>query len=152
MDPHRSDAAQPDDTSVGDALLTPEHRRLIEQAREAAGLAYAPYSRFKVGAAVLGGSGRVYTGCNVESASHPVTLCAERNAVGSAVAAGEASIVAVAVASPPPDLDDLTPCGMCRQFIAEFGLDVTVITRQAGGWRVQRSGDLLPGAFTRSAE
>jgi cytidine deaminase len=132
--------------------LTPEQRELVAAARAAAGLAYAPYSRFAVGAAVLASSGRVYTGCNVENASHPVTLCAERNAVGTAVAAGDGQIVAVAVASPPPDLDDLTPCGMCRQFLVEFGPDVIVIARQGGAWTVRRIGDLLPGAFARSTE
>lgn len=113
--------------------------------------AYVPYSDFPVGAAVVGGSGRVYTGCNVESSSYPVTLCAERNAVGSAVAAGETVLVAVAVASPPPDLDDLTPCGMCRQFLAEFGGDVVVVFRQDGQWRAATSGELLPGAFSLGA-
>ena len=138
--------------ALGEAHLTPEQRDLVAAARAAAGAAYAPYSRFAVGAAVLAGSGRVYTGCNVENASHPVTLCAERNAVGTAIAEGETDIVAVAVASPPPDLDDLTPCGMCRQFLAEFGVDITVIARQGGVWTVRPLGDLLPGAFSRSLD
>ena len=129
--------------------LTPQQRELVEAARAAAGLAYAPYSRFRVGAAILGASGRVYVAGNVENASHPVTLCAERNAAGTAVAAGETSLVTVAVASPAPDLDDLTPCGMCRQFLAEFGLDMTVVTRQGGAWKAQPLRELLPGAFAR---
>lgn len=127
-------------------VLTAEQRLLVEAARRAAGAAYAPYSGFRVGAAVLGADGRVFTGCNVENSSYPVTLCAERNALGSAVAAGESRIAAVAVAS-PDDLDDLTPCGMCRQFIAEFGGDILVVSRQAGEWTVRPICGLLPGAF-----
>ncbi|MHB9149404.1 MAG: cytidine deaminase [Thermoleophilia bacterium] len=125
---------------------------MIESARAAAARAYVPYSGFPVGAAVLGASGRVYTGCNVENSSYPVTLCAERNAVGSAVVAGETVLVAVAVASPPPDLDDLTPCGMCRQFLAEFGEDIMVVFRQGGEWRAATSRELLPGAFSLGAD
>lgn len=126
--------------------LTEEQGRLVEAARAAAGAAYAPYSGFRVGAAALGANGRVYTGCNVENSSYPVTLCAERNAVGGAVADGETRIVAVAVAA-PEDIDDLTPCGMCRQFLAEFGDEVVVVSRQGGEWRVQSTRELLPGAF-----
>lgn len=124
---------------------------MIEAARAAAAQAYVPYSKFPVGAAVMGASGRVYTGCNVENSSYPVTLCAERNAVGSAVAAGETDLVAVAVASPEPDLEDLTPCGMCRQFLAEFGEDITVVFRQGGEWRATTLRRLLPGAFSLGA-
>ncbi len=131
---------------MGVHALTEGQLRLVEAARRVAAFAYAPYSGFRVGAAALGGNGRIYTGCNVENSSYPVTLCAERNAVGSAVADGETRIVAVAVAS-PEDLDDLTPCGMCRQFLAEFGDDVLVVTRQGGAWRAQSVRELLPGAF-----
>jgi len=132
--------------------LTDELRRLVEAARAVSAAAYVPYSGFRVGAAALGANGRVYTGCNVENSSYPVTLCAERNAVGSAVADGETRIVAVALASPDDlddldDPDDLTPCGMCRQFMAEFGDDVLVVFRQGGGWRVQPVHELLPGTF-----
>ncbi|MHB1344608.1 MAG: cytidine deaminase [Thermoleophilia bacterium] len=126
--------------------LTEELRRLVEAARAVSAAAYVPYSGFRVGAAALGANGRIYTGCNVENSSYPVTLCAERNAVGSAVAAGETRVAAVAVAS-PDDLDDLTPCGMCRQFMAEFGDDVLVVFRQGGVWRVQPVNELLPGTF-----
>ncbi|HZK48655.1 MAG TPA: cytidine deaminase [Thermoleophilia bacterium] len=130
---------------------TEQYRDLIEAARGAAARAYAPYSHFRVGAAVLGGSGRVYTGCNVENSSYSVTLCAERNAVGTAVAAGETTLVAVAVASPGPDPDDLTPCGMCRQFLAEFGEGIVVVCRQGGAWRATELRRLLPGAFVLGA-
>ncbi len=125
---------------------------MIEAARAAAARAYAPYSGFRVGAAVLVASGRVYAGCNVENASYPVGLCAERNAVGSAVAAGETALVAVAVASLDLDPDDLTPCGMCRQFLAEFGRDILVVCRQGGAWRAVELRELLPGAFTLGPE
>lgn len=131
---------------MGVHALTEGQLRLVEAARRVAVSAYAPYSGFRVGAAAFGGNGRIYVGCNVENSSYPVTLCAERNAVGSAVADGETRIVAVAVAS-PEDLDNLTPCGMCRQFLAEFGGDVLVVTRQGGAWRAQPVSELLPGAF-----
>jgi cytidine deaminase len=131
---------------VPEEALTPEDRALIQAAREAADRAYAPYSRFRVGAAVRGASGQVYRGCNVENASYPVGLCAERNALGSAVAAGEERIEAVAVAPGGEALETLLPCGMCRQFLAEFG-DLRVLSKQAGRWLAQPLSTLLPAAF-----
>lgn len=115
-------------------------------AGEAAARAYAPYSGFRVGAAVLGGSGRLYAGCNVENASYPVGTCAERNALGAAIAQGETEILALAVAGGPEGRETLVPCGMCRQFMSEFG-DLEVISKQGGRWVVQRLSALLPVAF-----
>jgi len=86
--------------------------------------ARATYSGFRVGAAVLGSSGGIYPGCNVESASYGATICAERSAIVGAVSAGETAIRAVVVATPTPEPS--TPCGICRQLIAEFGPDVIV--------------------------
>src|ERR1700676_3367622 len=94
-------------------------RRLEKSARAAAAGSYSPYSRFPVGAAVIGGSGRLYSGCNVENASYGLCNCAERTAIFSAVAAGERSIRAVAVYTPTPL--PTPPCGACRQVIHEFG-------------------------------
>jgi cytidine deaminase len=119
---------------------------LIDAAKEAAQEAYAPYSGFRVGAAVRGGSGRLYLGCNVENASYPVGLCAERNAVGSAIAAGEEALEAIALAS-AGEVETLLPCGMCRQFLAEFG-DLPVVTKQGGRWLAQPLSTLLPAAFS----
>ena len=121
--------------------------RLLEKcARSASARAYAPYSRFPVGAAVLGGSGKVYAGCNVENASYGLCNCAERTAIFSAVAAGERSIRAVTVYTPTPL--PTAPCGACRQVIHEFGPDALVISVCDAKNRVEtRLPALLPGAF-----
>lgn len=128
--------------------LAPEYGSLIEAAKEAAGHAYAPYSGFGVGAAVLGGSGAVHVGCNVESGAYPAGVCAERIAVGAAVAAGEERLAAVAVAGRWAGLQTLVPCGICLQLLVEFGLDLTVVSKQRGRWIAQPLDALLPMAFT----
>jgi cytidine deaminase len=121
---------------------------LIEAARRVRAHAHAPYSRYQVGAAVRGASGRVY-GANVENASFGLALCAERAAVAAAVAAGETSITAVAVvtATSPP----AAPCGMCRQVLAEFADDALPIAlvNDAGERTDTTLGALLPHAFRR---
>ena len=91
--------------------------RMIDAAISARASAHAPYSRFRVGAAVLTASGEIFAGCNVENASYGLTICAERVAVGSAVAAGHKQIVAIAVAT----AGGHSPCGACRQVLSEFG-------------------------------
>ena len=99
---------------------------LIEKAKEALANAYAPYSKFNVGACALFESGNIYTGCNVENASYGLSLCAERNALSCAKAAGETSkLLAIAVVSETMPL--CTPCGACRQWIFEFSQDAKVI-------------------------
>lgn len=120
---------------------------LIEQAKEAMKEAYAPYSGFKVGAALLGKSGRTYAAGNIENAASGAGICAERAALARAVASGEKEFLAVAVvgASPEP----VSPCGLCRQSLIEFGGDVMVIMAGMGGEAVMaRLSDLLPAAFT----
>ena len=121
---------------------------LVEEARKAATLAYTPYSNYPVGAAVLTAAGKVYTGCNVENASYGLTVCAERVAVWQAVASGERQIIAVAVATP----NGATPCGACRQVLAEFapaGGDQEMLVIVAGrqGYQSFLLRDLLPHAF-----
>jgi cytidine deaminase len=99
--------------------------KLIKTAVEYIERAYAPYSGFKVGAAVEGGSGKIYGGCNVENASYGLTICAERTAVTKAVSEGETSIKRVAVATSKKELS--FPCGACRQVIIEFGENAEII-------------------------
>ena len=122
-------------------------RRLIAAARGVRTRAHAPYSRFQVGAAVLDEKGRIFVGCNVENASYGLTICAERNAVAGAVAAGARRIHAVAVIteSVPPG----TPCGACRQVLAEFGDEATLVllASPAGAASHRSLGALLPESF-----
>jgi len=105
---------------------------LVTAAREAREHAYAPYSNYAVGAALLSGTGQIFTGCNVENASYGLCLCAERSAVAAMVAAGERAIRAIAVVTDGPVPGP--PCGMCRQVLAEFADDVPVhlASAQAG--------------------
>jgi cytidine deaminase len=118
---------------------------LVEAAKAARANAYAPYSRFSVGAAVLAG-GRIFAGVNVENASYPQGICAERSAVAAAVTAGHRTIEAVAVVSSG---DGVTPpCGGCRQVLNEFGPDMLVISEANDGTRRRwRLTELLPEAF-----
>jgi cytidine deaminase len=120
---------------------------LVAAARAVRRNAYAPYSRFAVGAAVLDEAGRVHVGCNVENASYGLTLCAERNALAAAVAAGARAVRAVAVVTPtrPPG----SPCGACRQALAELGGAATrvLLAAPAGAVETLALGALLPRAF-----
>lgn len=122
---------------------------LVARAREVQAQAYAPYSRFRVGAALESEDGRVFVGCNVESASYGLTICAERMALGAAVAAGARRFrrLAVATDADPP----AAPCGACRQLLAEFGLDLDVIAAGPAGERRWTLAALLPDAFTGEA-
>lgn len=111
--------------------------------------AHAPYSRFRVGAALLGASGTVYAGCNVENRSYGLTVCAERVAIGTAVAAGEREFQAIAVvtdAAPPA-----APCGMCREALSEFCPDLPVLLANVAGERREMTlRELLPNPFVFS--
>lgn len=123
-------------------------RELVSLAISAAEKAYAPYSGYKVGAAVECSGGEVFTGCNVESAAYGCTICAERNAMTTAVANGFRSFRRVAVFSAGEDY--CVPCGQCRQFMAEFGLDTQVLCARGDGEFISRPlRELLPLAFTK---
>ena len=130
--------------------LTPEEQRLVESARLAAERAYCAYSRYAVGAAIVGSSGEVYTGCNVENASYGATMCAERTAVFALVAAGERHIQTVCVYAPAEPM--AMPCGMCRQVISEFCRDAKVLVAGPRGVLRRSFAALLPEAFALSPE
>ncbi|MGE5620269.1 MAG: cytidine deaminase [Sphingomonadaceae bacterium] len=120
--------------------------RLREAAQAAAERAYAPYSRFRVGAAVLTEDGEVFGGCNVECASYSLTICAERNAIFHAVAAGHRKVAAVAIYT--PTADPTPPCGACRQVLSEFGPEAEILSFSEGGAEFRAHlGDLLPHSF-----
>lgn len=124
---------------------------LVDEAIKARGRAYAPYSKFMVGAAVLADNGRIYSGANIEVASYGATMCAERSAISSAISDGARRILAVAVSGNTPD--PLTPCGICRQTLAEFaGADIPVLCCGEDGKPVMHTlGELLPFAFSSEA-
>jgi cytidine deaminase len=127
--------------------LTDEERHfLIDLANEARRQAYAPYSKYPVGAALRTKSGKVFTGVNVENAAYPTTMCAERTAVFKAVSEGEREFEVIAVVTD----NGGSPCGSCRQVLAEFGLDTIVLIADGAGKLLQETTvkDLLPGAFT----
>ena len=126
-------------------LTEDKKQALIKAAGEGRERAYAPYSNYNVGAALLTQSGKVFLGVNVENAAYPDTICAERSAVVSAVSAGERDFEAIAVATS----NGGTPCGSCRQVLAEFGLDIQVLLVDGNSELIQQNTvrDLLPGAF-----
>ncbi len=120
--------------------------KLVIAAADARKRAYAPYSKFTVGAAVLSAGGRIFTGCNIENVSFGATVCAERVAMFSAVAAGCRELVAIAVAGPGES--PITPCGICRQVMIELAPDAVVVMVGEGGARETSAvAELLPLAF-----
>ena len=127
--------------------LTPEQRSmLVDAACQVRAWSYSPYSHYAVGAALLTASGRVYDGVNVENASFPLCICAERATIYKAVSHGEKEFIAIAVVTE----NGGSPCGACRQVMAEFGLDAVVIIADSRGKIHQETtvSELLPGAFT----
>lgn len=119
---------------------------LMEKAIKASENAYSPYSKFPVGACVLTENDKTYCGCNFENSSFGLTICAERNAIGSAIADGERKIKAIAIYS--PKMDKCTPCGACRQVISEFADENTdVILKIGDELKVYKISELLPETF-----
>lgn len=119
--------------------------QLIQHAKEVRARAHAPYSRFAVGAALLSRSGAVFCGCNVENLSFGLTICAERNAVAVAVAAGEREFEAIVIVA--DSKTPVTPCGACRQVLAEFCADLDVCSVNLSGERFEaKLSELLPRA------
>lgn len=123
--------------------MIPEN--LLKAAAGARERAYAPYSRFQVGAALLARDGRVFIGCNVENVSFGLTMCAERVAVGAAIAAGVSEFEAVALVS--DSRQPVVPCGACRQVLAEFRPDLWIVSSTVSGTRAEfRLDELLPSS------
>lgn len=123
--------------------------KLIKEARTVREKAYAPYSYFKVGAALLSDTGKIYTGCNVENISYGLTVCAERNAVANAIASGQSQFLAIAIVA---DTDAVTPpCGACRQVLAEFSSNIEIILGNLNGDVKQMLlSDLFPSPFKKN--
>ena len=122
-----------------------DKKELIRKAIEAQQKAYVPYSKFKVGAALLTEEGEVFTGCNIEIASYSPTICAERTAIFKAISEGLTKIKIIAVVG---DAEFTYPCGVCRQVIREFGKDATIIiARSEEDYREYKLEDLLPYSF-----
>ncbi|XP_026854490.1 cytidine deaminase a [Electrophorus electricus] len=120
---------------------------LISRAMEAKTFAYSPYSNFRVGAALLTSDGTVFTGCNVDNACYNLGICAERNAISKAVSEGHRKFKAIAIAS-DMEYQYISPCGGCRQFMREFGLDWEVyMTKLEGSFVKRMVEDLLPESF-----
>jgi len=127
-------------------LTDQERQFLIDVANEARRRAYVPYSNYPVGAALRTKSGRIFTGVNVENAAYPTTMCAERVAVFKAVSEGEREFDVISVVTP----NGGSPCGGCRQVLAEFGAEIIVLIADGDGHLLKQTtvADLLPGAFT----
>ena len=130
-------------------------KELVELSVKARENSYSPYSNFRVGAALLTASGKVYTGCNVENASYGVCICAERVAIGKAISEGESDFVAIAIAGAPKDApidEPCAPCGICRQTIAEFCKgDFKILLAKENGFDTYTLSQLLPLSFTKNS-
>ena len=126
--------------------MTETDKKLLAEAKRVREFAYCPYSKFAVGAAVLGASGEIYGGCNVENASYSVTNCAERTAIYNAISSGEEDILALAVVA--ESAQPVPPCGACRQVIAEMRIPHILMANLAGDVKEMTLSELLPDAFS----
>lgn len=118
---------------------------LLEQAEEARKESYSPYSRYPVGAALLSEDGTVYRGCNMENVSYPASLCAERNAIGSAIVDGKRRFSAIAIIGSHEDYT--MPCGICRQVMAEFHVPLIICGKSLDDYRTYTLEELFPSSF-----
>lgn len=122
-----------------------DRRQLIKKALKAKQGSYSPYSKFRVGAALLAGDGRIFTGCNIENAAYSASVCAERTAIFKAVSEGSRTIRAIAIVG---DAAYTYPCGECRQVIREFGKGaIIIIANSENDYREYKLKDLLPNSF-----
>ncbi len=124
-----------------------DYTNLVKEAFNAMEHSYSPYSKFRVGAALLADDGNIYTGANIENSSFGATICAERTAVVKAAFEGQRVIKAIAIASDSEDY--IYPCGICRQVLTEFGSDdmLVICSNKAGEYRIHTLGEILPHAF-----
>ncbi len=130
-------------------MTSSQRQQLIEAATQALESAYAPYSQFRVGAALLTSEGKIFAGCNVENASYGLSMCAERNAIANAViGSGTDTIEIKAIAVTNSQQVACSPCGACRQVIWEFGRDAEVIFLGDRGWQNLTIKELLPAGFS----
>ena len=128
-------------------MNTVDYEALLQAALDARSRAYAPYSRFSVGAALLTATGQIFPGCNIENAAYSMCLCAERSACAGAWSAGEQRFVALAVVADTPG--PVSPCGACRQFLFELAPALPILLANLQGDRqLTSSGELLPGGFS----
>jgi cytidine deaminase len=134
-------------TPMKKVVSSKQNQRLLEAARKAMKRAYAPYSQFKVGAALLTSEGEVYTGCNVENASYGLSNCAERTAIFTAIAQSGPGLKIRAIAVVNDQGVPCSPCGACRQVIYEFGPEATVFFQGSKGWKESQIAELLPEGF-----
>jgi cytidine deaminase len=124
-----------------------DYKELIQAARKAKKYSHSPYSKFRVGAAVLTKSGKIYTGCNIENSSYSLTVCAERTALFKAVSEGEKKFLAMVISTDVKDF--ISPCGACRQVISDLAGDIDIIlTNGVGKTKIMKMTDLLPLPFT----
>lgn len=131
--------------------LTLQQRALLSQARDAARHAYAPYSGFRVGAALITAAGRVYTGCNVENSSYGISICAERVALHKALTEGRRDFTELVIEA-QNGMEDAPPCGACRQALIEFSPELRVTYRNKGKYVTRILSELLPDAFLGGGE
>ena len=134
-------------SSAKKAVSNKQNQRLLSAARKAMKHAYAPYSQFKVGAAMLTSKGEVFSGCNVENASYGLSNCAERTAIFAAIAESGPELDIRAIAVVNDQGVPCSPCGACRQVIYEFGPEATVYFQSANGWKESHITQLLPEGF-----
>jgi len=134
-------------TSKGKSLSSKQRQHLLRSARQAMKHAHAPYSHFRVGAALLTTKGEIFSGCNVENASYGLTNCAERTAIFAAVAESGPGLNIRAIAVVNDQGVPCSPCGACRQVIYEFGPEATIIFQSAKGWKESHITELLPEGF-----
>jgi cytidine deaminase len=133
--------------SAKNSLSSNQRRRLLQAARKAMKHAYAPYSHFRVGAALLTSKGKLFSGCNVENASYGLTNCAERTAIFAAIAKSGPKLEVRAIVVVNDHRVPCSPCGACRQVIYEFGPEATVLFQSSKGWKESHIAELLPEGF-----